>query len=138
MKNTTTKCLRLSIKRASFITQMGQRHMSSLPVQLHLHFWDRMKMELHEDTSTKTSKQNRAFGSDPSSQVTSGIPTAISSERIQMELILSGTESQVFEISSSPTSNLIVYKPIPTDLVSSKDSTGKTKSLLCIGSKTEK
>jgi hypothetical protein len=134
----TTRCLRLTTKPASSITLMGPRHMSSLPVQLHLQFWERMKMESFEDTSSKTSKRFHATGNETSSQNTNGIQMVMSFEQILMELLLSGTESQPSKTSSSPTSSLTVYKSMPTALVNSKGLTEKTKSLLCIGSRIEK
>ena len=138
MKITITRCLRLAIKPASFTTLTGLRHTSSLPVQFHLGIWERMSMGLFEDTNMKTSKRFHATGIERSSQNVSGIPMEISSERIEMELLLSGTGDQLSKTSSSPISSLTVYKSVPTALVNLKDLTEKTKSLLCIGLKTEK
>ena len=138
MKTTASRCLRLTTKPASSITLMGPRHMSSLPVQLHLQFWERMKMESFEDTYTKIPKRSHATGNETSSQNTNGILTEISFERIEMELLLSGTGNQPSKISSSPISSLTVYKPTQTALVNLKDLTEKTKSLQCSGLKTVK
>ena len=137
MMITTTRCLRLMTKPVLF-REKTRRHMSSLPVQLHLHFWDRMKMESYEDIYSKTSKRSHVTGSVTYSHPTNGIPAEMSSEQIQMEQQPSGSENQQLKTLSSRISSLIIYKPNQTAVVSSEVSMKTNKSLLCIGSKNEK